>query len=128
MKGGEYLNRAVITGLVLLYCALAIPAQCESLPWSPSLGLAYAQSLSGGESGLIGKATVGFAAIKLPLGDTKLTFGADFLAVPGTETVSCGFGGSATIKSESLGISVGIGYLPRQYGWSWHVSLIDISL
>lgn len=114
--------------LAVLLALVTIGTAQAASPWDTSLTLTYAHSIQGDMDGLIGKASATFYELKLPVQDTTVKFSVDFLAVPEPETVSCGFGGSLTIETNVLGINVGVGYLPGDYGWSWNCTLISFKL
>jgi hypothetical protein len=118
------------TATCILVLALAVmPAQVMAAStWGPSLSLSYARSCHNDVDGMIGKASVPIWEVKLPMPDTKLSFQADFLAIPDGGTVGAGVGGSVTVKTSLMGINFGIGYIPRGFGWSWNVSLLQIKV
>ena len=109
--------------ILMMLFVLVVPVMAQ-----PSLSLAYTQSLTNDSNGLIGKASVSLFEVKLPVPNTKLTFSTDFLAIPDGDTLEAGLGGSVTVQTNLMGINIGIGYVPRRYGWSWNVSLLEFKL
>jgi opacity protein-like surface antigen len=124
------MKRILILAILLTLCTCAV-TQAAGLWDTTSLSLCYAHSFKGDADGLIGKASVPFTQFKLPVGDTSVKFSVDFLAIPdgAAQTgMTGGFGGSVTFETHVLGINLGVGYLPQNYGFSWNATLIQIPL
>jgi len=109
---------------ILILCACSV--QAAENQWSVSA--CYAKSFSGHVDGIAYKISVPLVEFALPFPGTKLQISADGNAVPVGEGLAFGPGGSFTFKTEKLGLNFGIGYFPRDYGWSWTAQLLKIDL
>ena len=85
------------------------------------LSVGYIHSLSNGQSGLIGKASIQLVDFKL--GKATATVNADALVVSTESQPAFGAGASLTIKDAVKGLNFGIGWCPV-YKLSYNVSIV----
>jgi hypothetical protein len=84
--------------------------------------IGYARSFDGAHEGAILKLPMEIA--EWQAGKVNIGLAVEPLLIDSQDVTTLGVGASVTIKNAIRGLSVGVGYLPRDFGWSWNIGLV----
>ena len=116
------------TLILALLITLALPATALELPGlgDAKLGAAYAYSFGQSRDLLVGKLSVEIAKLGLFGRDIPIT--CDLLALaeqPDAATLGVGISATLIDLEKTHGFSVGIGWLPKDYGWTITIGVLN---